>query len=406
MKQGKDDKISALLKYTNEHICYYKNLYKRNGIDVNKIDDFKKIPILQKVDVQEHWADMISNEYDLSELYAQKTSGSSGIPLKCLYDKEEKARRALTLWNNRKANCPEIFGKKMVSFHTGGRKITSEDISIENNVMYLNYIGKDGLNEKKLERFYEALVFFEPYFIRVLPSVLITFINYCTTANKKIPNESVQYIELVGEYLTEKNYIKISSNFENAKVRNFYGAQEFYTIGYSCSENNLHIDNDIYMEIVNPDSEGYGDIVITGLRNYCMPFIRYNLGDRGRIISTPCSCGSERQIIELQSSRQSEFFTSNGKKYSGDVFRIAIENFEKKLNAVYVHQFQIFQKQENKFVMYVVVDGSVSSIDKLKNFLVNELHKLFDLSIKLDVLEKTSLDVNSRSHKFKIYNFI
>ena len=36
---------------------------------------------------------------------------------------------------------------------------------------------------------------------------------------------------------------------------------------------------------------GEGEIVVTVLNNFAMPFIRYNLHDMGSFSSKPCSCG-------------------------------------------------------------------------------------------------------------------
>ncbi len=399
--------LVKLMKYAKEHIPYYRELFLENDIDVEKEDDFYRIPILNKTEIQARFQDMISDEYNIDDLVMQKTSGSSGIPLKCYYDQKEKFRRGVALWNHRKENCSSIFGKNMVSFHTGGRKITSDEIQREDNVLYLDYIGKTGLNDEKLLRFYHAIREFEPFFIRSLPSVLHRFINFCNSNCLDLICLHVQYIELVGEYLTQNIYEDIKNAFPEARVHNFYGSQEFYTIAYSCSENRLHIDNSVFVEIMNPDEEGYGKIVVTGLKNYCMPFIRYNIGDMGRISEETCKCGKKEKVIELKSSRQSEYFKIDDKVFSGDTFKLIIDKFSAEVDSTYVCQFQIIQTENKKFTIHLKTQEKNAELkQKFHDFMLMHLTQKYGLHVELQVDERSILSLNEKTNKFKMYNFI
>ncbi len=65
------------------------------------------------------------------------------------------------------------------------------------------------------------------------------------------------------------------------------------SLGAECRAHegyHLH-EYDYAIEVVDPDAEGYGEIVFTTLNRQVMPLIRYRTGDIARLILEPCRCG-------------------------------------------------------------------------------------------------------------------
>ena len=48
---------------------------------------------------------------------------------------------------------------------------------------------------------------------------------------------------------------------------------------------------DYAVEILNPDADGFGEVVFTTLTRSVMPLIRYRTGDVARLLPGPCPCG-------------------------------------------------------------------------------------------------------------------
>ena len=73
-----------------------------------------------------------------------------------------------------------------------------------------------------------------------------------------------------------------------------YGSTELgASLGAECPAKagyHLH-EYDYAVEVVDPDEEGFGEIVFTTLTRTVMPLIRYRSGDIARLIPEPCSCG-------------------------------------------------------------------------------------------------------------------
>lgn len=86
--------------------------------------------------------------------------------------------------------------------------------------------------------------------------------------------------------------------FFQGKAYNIYAAREFGPIGQECTmQNGFHINEDrFYIEIVDDNYVSLppgnsGQIIITALHNLQFSFIRYAIGDKGRVTYEPCECG-------------------------------------------------------------------------------------------------------------------
>ncbi|HEY0856814.1 MAG TPA: phenylacetate--CoA ligase family protein [Albitalea sp.] len=86
-----------------------------------------------------------------------------------------------------------------------------------------------------------------------------------------------------------------------------YGASEFLALAFECRSGRLHLNSDwAILESVDdkgrpmPPRELGATALLTNLANHVQPLIRYDLGDRVRMLSQPCECGSHLPAIEVQ----------------------------------------------------------------------------------------------------------
>lgn len=108
-----------------------------------------------------------------------------------------------------------------------------------------------------------------------------------------------------GETLTDVNRRHVEQTLGCA-VRNSYGASEFMSIGWECSQGNMHANTDwVILEPVDefgrpvPVGQPSYSTLLTNLANYVQPLIRYDLGDQVTIKSERCGCGSTLPVIEV-----------------------------------------------------------------------------------------------------------
>jgi phenylacetate-CoA ligase len=96
-----------------------------------------------------------------------------------------------------------------------------------------------------------------------------------------------------GEGITPRARAELES-FWGAPLCMTYASTEAATIlAFECAHRaGYHVNEfDFCVEIVDADSEGYGEIVLTTVSRRVMPLIRYRTGDVARWVSGPCACG-------------------------------------------------------------------------------------------------------------------
>ena len=79
-------------------------------------------------------------------------------------------------------------------------------------------------------------------------------------------------------------------------------------------ENNVHVD---IMPVKEKDKTDYtngkyGHLIITAKNNKVMPFVRYDIGDIGRLRNVNCNCGHDTPIIELYGARKDDMIQLKG----------------------------------------------------------------------------------------------
>jgi phenylacetate-CoA ligase len=96
-----------------------------------------------------------------------------------------------------------------------------------------------------------------------------------------------------GEGITERTRAELEA-FWGAPLCMTYASTEAATIlAFECTHRNgYHVNEfDFYPEIVAPDADGYGELVLTTVSRRVMPLVRYRTGDVARWLPGVCPCG-------------------------------------------------------------------------------------------------------------------
>lgn len=83
----------------------------------------------------------------------------------------------------------------------------------------------------------------------------------------------------------------------------------FKTGLHVCSERAVL---EVLEESGHTSGAGSGELVLTNLMNWAMPFIRYQTRDQGRIVHSSCPCGYQGQTITSMYGREATFFAPGG----------------------------------------------------------------------------------------------
>ncbi len=113
---------------------------------------------------------------------------------------------------------------------------------------------------------------------------------------------SLQAVSPYGGLASPRMIERIEAGF-NVPFRNLYGTNELGVMAASCGQSLHLLDTLFVVEILRdgrpvPDGD-LGEIVVTDLKNFAMPLIRYRVGDVGRIVTGRCSCGRSTPRLEV-----------------------------------------------------------------------------------------------------------
>ncbi|MCU1281807.1 MAG: Phenylacetate-coenzyme ligase, partial [bacterium] len=179
------------------------------------------------------------------------------------------------------------------------------------------------------------------------------------------------------------------------KVFDKYGSREFSGIAYECEAHVGHhvVGEGYIVEVLKdgrPAAPGeIGEVVITDLNNYCLPFIRYRIGDLAEALDAneTCACGRGLpRIGKIEGRVQSIIIGSRGQYVPGTFFAHLLKDYDHA-----IRQFQIVQTDRGA-ITFKVVKGKRYSDETLTEVL-RALHQFLgeDMNITVDFVENIDM---------------
>jgi len=132
------------------------------------------------------------------------------------------------------------------------------------------------------------------------------------------------------------------------------GSAELGCIACDCAHTDgLHVYSDLfYVEILSKGkcvaNGQQGKIIITDLHNKAMPFIRYEIGDVGRMTDDPCPCGCVSPRLYVEGRLQDTIVTTDGRIITPDAVSDLI------LVEPSVDMFQLIEESPGRFELLLV----------------------------------------------------
>ena len=152
--------------------------------------------------------------------------------------------------------------------------------------------------------------------------------------------------------------------WQGAKVRMAYGTVESggtlaFELDPICKHYHIN-ENSFWMEILNPDPEGYGEVVFTTLDRRTMPLIHYRTRDISRMVEEKCPCGLPYRRLEKIRGRADEMVIASG----GNLYPLMFEGILNDIPGI-SKDWQVIMKLNGiKEVMEFNLELSLSSGDQ------------------------------------------
>ena len=310
-------RLKTLLEHAANNCKYYRQLFQEHSFHVNSfsgIADLERIPRLSKQTLVSCIEEMVAENLPRAMLHRSQSGGSSGRQTPfyrnndCLSPKLAAEWRFLNwmgwnlgdwvglIWPASQDIDPEPTWRSKFRNATFGR---------------IELLHAASLTDRSMKQFSERLERKRIRFIKGFPNAIYRFALFCKTLSKP-PN--VEAIMCTGEALAPEQRELFEQVF-NAKVFNLYSSRETGNMAAECGTcEGLHIaDENVHIEVV-PDeateADGAGTILVTDLLNYGMPLIRYEIGDRGRLVVGPCACGRGLSRMDTLIGRGTDLLVS------------------------------------------------------------------------------------------------
>jgi phenylacetate-CoA ligase len=253
------------------------------------------------------------------------------------------------------------------------------------------------LSEQLMMDYHRRLLRFQPTVLYGYPSALAQFGRFIES--RRLTPMRVNTIFTTAERLAQSVRSELTRLF-GGEVFNLYATREHGCIGFECEHHQgFHIDTgSVFLEIVKdgrlvPNGE-HGEIVVTDLLNYGMPFIRSRIGDMGALSPNPCACGSPLPVLTGLDGRSSDLLhRPDGSVVPG----LLITDLFTDLASIRFSQF--VQETVDRLDVRLVVSSEFT--DRIEAEVLRQVRAIMGNEITIHISIVDHIERNPRSGKFR-----
>ena len=303
IKLYQEKRLKESLEYLNANSTFYKRVFAKNHIDINKIntiEDLQVIPYSDKNDLQKYNRDFLCVSEEKVIDYVT-TSGTMGDPVTFMITENDLQR---------------LSYNEYLSFSTVG--LSSKDImqlmtTIDRRFMaglaYFMGARELGMGIARVgngipELQWDTIKRINPTCGMVVPSFILKLIDFAEKNNINYKDSSIKKFICIGESLRNTSFElnrlgkRIHEKWDNIQLYSTYASTEMQASFTECNSfNGGHLQPElIIVEFINengqPAKEGeIGEVTVTSLGVEGMPLLRFRTGDLCYYTNEPCQCG-------------------------------------------------------------------------------------------------------------------
>ena len=403
----KEADYEAFLNLKKAEIVNYhlkNNSFYRNNVK-DGFSTWESLPILKKVDYQIPLKERLSKGFSEKNSYTNKTSGSSGNPIRFAKDRYSHA----ITW----AYHMERFGWHDINFNTSlqARYYGIPLDTVENETVRLkDFLAKryrfsiNNLSEKALDEMLKVYKQKPFECINGYTSSIVLFAKYLREKNIVLKNicPTLKVCIVTSEMLFEADKILLENRL-GVPIVNEYGCSEAGVIAFTNPHGEWEVDSKtLFVEILDEADKPLpmgeeGRIVITSLHNKAHPFIRYEIGDYGALSEESTF---KKPILKKLTGRTNDFATlPSGKKAAGMTFYVITKKIMEESGNI--QEFKVIQTKIDTFEINYV---SKEELTKEKKQSISEtIEQFLEPGLTFNFHRKTQLD---RSASGKLKQFV
>ena len=379
------ERLKRLLEHCYREVPFYRARWRALDVspqDINNLHDYAQLPPLTKADIREHADELVAENWR-GRLQYKATGGSTGEPLRFGYNRESNDRRVAVMWRGY-GWAGSRMGRRTLFLWGGpvGSPSRSHQFKdrLYNAAFARRVLNSFQMTEANMASYADAIDRYRPEIIVGYVAPLMRLAQWLLATGRKPyrPKAVIGGAEALHEFQRQT----IEQAF-GCPVFNTYGCREFMLIASECEQRQgLHVNADhLLLELLGPDgkpsSSDRGEVAITDLFNYGMPFVRYINGDMATASADHCACGRGLPLLARIDGRVLDAIrTADGRYLPGEFFPHMLKDVPG------VARFQLVQRQLERLDLSIVRDADFNE-DSL-NMIRHEVHKVLGDSIELD----------------------
>lgn len=307
-------KLRELLRHAAACVPYYRRRFVEAGVDVRLIDELdalSALPMLSKDDIRAYRSAMVWHQSP-GGLFPRSTGGSTGEPVHFFLDRrrqayDQAARMRSHEWFGARPGDRELYlwGSPIEL------DVTDRIRSWRDRLMNHRLLSAFDMSPQRMDRYLDDLERYQPVSLFGYPSSIALLARHIRDRARNVRHARLRAVFVTGEVCLAADRRVIHEVFQ-VPVADGYGSREAGFIAHECPRGSMHITaENVIVEIV---SEGLsqpagvtGEIVVTHLDAWGMPFIRYRTGDIGRLAAGRCECGRGLPRLEVVQGRSTDF---------------------------------------------------------------------------------------------------
>ena len=318
LARWREARLGMLLAHSRQHVPLFRQLAPADttGLAADGVlEDLRRFPVLTRRDYQEAGlAGSLAGNVLPERLLDRSTSGSTG----------ERMVIRRTWLEERLLNCFRWRAFRSYGVGRHDRMVNAlfrsdadprDDQRLARLAMTLGWrqmlvvdaLGDDAAAEKAAR--------FAPHCLTGMTSALASLAD---TAVARELTLSPRLVVTTGELLTAPLRARITAF--GSPIRDLYGSNEFNLLAWECpaGQGTYHVcDDALVLEVLGPDGRPVevgqaGEVVVTGLHSFAMPFIRYKIGDLAVRGPERCPCGASYSTLRAIHGRTIDMFCLAG----------------------------------------------------------------------------------------------
>ena len=390
--------LKRIVSYAWDNVPFYQKYWSEHGFTPDtfrSLDDFLKIPTIDKNNIIKYLEDFVPKDVDRKRLTLVTSGGTTGMPMQFYIDNSVARGKeiAFLLWGNYHYFGHKMFIDKVAIIR--GHRIPEN--KLKKGVFWERSWTDNGLHfssfhitEENYETYLNKLRAFKPRFIKAYPSSIVAFCYLMKQhGDFGIP-------KLKGVICSSENVYdwqrKLVNETLGVEIHSFYGHSEKCVCAFQGNANKMYFQplygfTEFLDDNLNPmKNDGrMAQVVVTGYCHEYFPLIRYKTYD---YVEVGSSDNFNKKVANKIVGRSQEFV------YDKNNNRIPFTNSDEVLwdtNGIVAYQYV----QETVGILSLTIQVTDEFDKNMINALetrANEIFVNFDIEIKIvDKIERTRI---------------